>query len=276
MVSGQKTNLSGDVKVGGEGSGKAKGDLLVLDGHKVEDGKLSKTDFFNFLATDLSDYSNVKMTPKQAIKFKNTFIRITHGVGAAIPMLCTGPKCPNKICIFHETKNWPLSLQCPYEARMIQYLFQSYMEDLGVDPESPTELTLINELVEADVLSYRANLGLSGGIDEEAATLLKTSVIEKGDHLAETTVVHPLLEVKERCTRTRMRILESLAATRREKYKKAAALKKSEDSDASSFLADLREQFSTSPEKQIDSLDKIREDAKKVANDLILDADWEQ
>lgn len=262
--------------MGGEGSGKAKGDLLILDGHKVENGKLSKTDFFDFLATDLSDYSSIKMTPKQALRFKNTFIRMTHGVSAAIPMLCTGAKCPNKICVFHETKTYPYGLQCPYEARMIQYLFKSYMEDLGVDPESPTELTLINELVEADILSYRANLGLSGGIDEEATTLLKTSVIEKGDHLAETTVVHPLLEVKERANRTRMRILESLAATRREKYKKAAALKKSEESDASTFLAELREQFSTAPEKQIDSLDKIREDAKKVANDLIIDADWEQ
>lgn len=262
--------------MGGEGSGKAKGDLLILDGHKLEGDKLTKTDFFNFLATDLSDYSHVKMTPKQAIRFKNSCIRMTHGMSAAIPMLCIGQRCPNKLCVFHETKTWPLGLQCLYEARMIQYLFQSYMEDLGIDPESPTEMTLVNELVEADILTYRANLGLSGSVDEEAVTLLKTSVIEKGEHMAETTVVHPILEVKERCTRTRMRVLEALAATRREKYKKAAALKKSEDSDASNFLAELREQFSTSPEKQIDSLDRIREDAKKVANDLIIDADWEQ
>ena len=259
--------------MGGSGSGKPKGELLVLDGRELIDGKLERTKFFDFLGTDLSDYSHVTMTPKQALKFKNTVVRMKHGVSAAIPMVCSGPKCPNKLCTFHDEKNWPLTKQCLYEVRMIQALTSSYMEDLAVDPESPSEMTLINKLVECDLIDYRANLGLSGGVDAEAATLLCTSVVDNGKTMSESIGLHPLLEAKSKAHKERMHILDSMATTRREKYKKAAALKKSEDIDSSNFMAELKNTFSTD-KTQVSSLDKIKEDAKKVSEDLIFDADW--
>lgn len=261
--------------MGGDGSGKPKGELLVLSGQELIDGKLERTKFFDFLGTDLSDYSHVTMTPDQALKFKNTIVRMKHGVSAAMPMLCSGPKCPNKLCTFHDNKNWPISTQCLYEARMIQALTSSYMEDLAVDPDSPSEMTLINKLVECDLIDYRANLGLSGGVDPEAATLLATKIVDNGKTMSEEINIHPLLDAKDRAHRIRMQILDSMATTRREKYKKAAALKKSEDTDASKFLANLKKTFSDdTPQKQVSSLDKIKEDAKKVSEDLIYDADW--
>jgi len=261
--------------MGGEGSGKPKGELLRLDGYEVIDGKIERTKFFDFLGTDLSDYSHTVMTAKQALKFKNTVVRIKHGVSAVIPIICGGPKCPNKLCTFHDEKNWPLGKQCLYEVRLVQALTKSFMEDLAVDPDSPSEMTLINKLVECDLIDYRANLGLSGGVDEEAATLLCTSVVDNGKIMSESISVHPLLDAKSKAHKDRMQILDSMAATRREKYKKAAALKKSEDTDASSFLAELKNTFSEDDSKKnISSLDKIKEDSKKVSEDLIYDADW--
>jgi hypothetical protein len=260
--------------VGGNGSGRPKGELLVLDGRELIDGKMQRTKFFDFLGTDLSDYSHVTMTPKQALKFKNTVVRMKHGVSAAIPMLCSGPKCINKLCAFHDNKNWPLAKQCLLEARLIQALTSSYMEDLAVDPESPSEMTLINKLVECDLIDYRANIGLSGGTDPEAASLLSTSIVDNGKVMSESINLHPLLEAKSKVHKERMQILDAMATTRREKYKKAAALKKSEDTDASNFIADLKNTFTTDDKTQVSSLDKIKEDAKKVSEDLIYDADW--
>lgn len=261
--------------MGGNGSGKPKGELLRLDGHEIIDGKIQKSKFFDFLGIDLSDYSHTTMTAEQALKFKNTVVRMKHGVSAVIPMLCGGKRCPNKLCVFHEGGGYPLSKQCLYEVRIIQALTRSYIEDLAVDPDSPSEMTLINKLVECDLIDFRANLGLSGGTDEEAATLLSTSVVDNGKTMSESIAVHPLLDAKDRAHRTRMQILDSFAVTRREKYKKAAALKKSEDTDASSFLADLKSTFSDdAPAQKVSSIDKIKEDAKKVSEDLITDADW--
>jgi len=263
--------------MGGEGSGKPKGELMVLDGHALIDGKLEKSKFFDFLGTDLSDYSHTTMTPDQALKFKNTIVRMKHGVSAAIPMICGGQKCPNKLCPFHDNKNWPLGKQCLVETRMVQSLTKSYMEDLAVDPESPTEMVLINKLVECDLIDFRANLGLSGGADEEAATLLSTSVVDNGKTMSESVALHPLLEAKSRAHKERMQILDSMATTRREKYKKAAALKKSDDTDASTYLAELKSTFAGDvASTQLSSLDKIKEDAKKVSEDLVTDADWEE
>ena len=262
-------------KLGGDGSGKAKGDLMILDGHRVIDGKLQKTDFFNFLHTDLSDYSHIKMTPKQALTFKNTIVRMKHGVSAMIPMLCSGNRCINKLCVFHETQTWPLAQPCLLETRLVQSLTQSYMEDLIVEPDSPTEMTLINKLVECDLIDYRANIGLSGATDEEAASLMSTTVVDNGTIMSETKNLHPLLDAKDKAHRIRMHILESMASTRREKYKKAAALKKSEDTDASTFLADLKTLFTDdSTTQKVTSFDKLKKDAEKVSKDLIFDADW--
>jgi len=262
--------------MGGSGSGKPKGELLVLDGNELVDGKLQKTDFFNFLKTDLSDYSNVTFTPEQALSFKNSVVRMKYGVSAAIPMLCPGQQCFNKLCTFHDEKNWPIGRQCLYEVRLIQSLTKSYMEDLVIDPESPSEMTLINKLIECDLIDYRANLGLSGARDPEDASLLASTIIERDGNITETVSLHPLLAAKETAHRNRMSILEAMSATRREKWKKAAALKKSEETDASTFLADLKDKFSDEQLPQnTSSLDKIKADAEKVSEDLsIIDADW--
>jgi hypothetical protein len=262
--------------MGGSGSGKPKGELLYLDGREVVDGKIQKTDFFKFLGMDLTDYSDIELTPEEALKFKNHVVRTTYGLSAAIPLICSGERCMNKICPFHVSKKYPLARPCLLETRMVQYLTKSYMEDLEVSPESLTEMIQVNMLVELDILDHRANLGLSGSHDGEAPTLLKTTMVPHGEELVEAVNVHPLLEVKEKTYRHRTKLLESLAATRRERYKRAAALKQADDTDASKILADLVEAFPPQEASKLaTSLDKIRKDAEEVAASSIEDADWE-
>jgi hypothetical protein len=228
--------------VGGEGSGKPKAELLRLDGVQIDSqGKKSKTDFFNFLDTDLADYSNIKLTPAQALRYRNHIVRMKTGVAAMIPMLCGGPKCMVKQCPFHIEKNWPLTFPCPIESRYVQVATKSYIEDLEVDPGSITEMILVNRLVELDLLDYRANIGLSGGNDEDAPTLLKRDLFNNGSTISETTSLHPLLEAKEKTDKQRMNILEHFVATRKEKYKKANALGTVEDKDAAGHMSDLKE-----------------------------------
>lgn len=262
--------------MGGKGSGQPKGAIIALDGTIEVDGQLTKTNFFKFLGTDLSDYSNIKLTDEQALRFRNHVIKMKYGVSAAIPRLCSGERCFNKLCPFHEEKVYPLTQPCLLETRLVQTLIADYVRDLDVDPESVSEMTLINKLVECDLIDYRINLGLAGGHDEEAVSLLRTNIMEGDKASSETMVVHPLLDAKEKFQRIRSQILESLAATRREKYKRAAALKEKEGTDASTFLSELQEKFGkiVSANKQSTSFDKMKEDASKLEDIPTIDADW--
>lgn len=250
--------------MGGSGSGKPKGELLRLDGLALVDGKIEKTDFFNFLKADLSDYSDVYLTAEQALAFKNSVIRLTYGTTAAIPMLCSGERCLNKTCPLHLEKNYIYGRPCLIEARLIQNLTQSYIEDLGVDPNHISEMTLVNKLVECDIIDCRGNFVLSGANDEEAITLTKSTITESDNGVHKEEVkIHPILEAKEKYSNLKLKILDSFAATRREKYKKAAALKQSEETDASKQMAELRKLYS--------STTKSLSEAKEKS---IIDADW--
>jgi hypothetical protein len=242
--------------------GQPKSELIRLDSMAInEDGSLTKTQFFNFLNMDLDDYSDVVLTREEAVAFKNSVVRMTYGTSAAIPLRCSGERCFNKLCPLHKSKKYPIAKQCMYEVRMMNALFKSYMEDLDVEPDCRTEMVLVNKLVECDIIDFRANLGLSGSYDEEAGRLLKTSIIESEHSTSETTDVHPLIEIKDRTSVTRNKVLEYFAATRKEKYKKAAALKQSEDTDASNYFAEMREKLNN---------------AANIVTKKVVESDWEK
>jgi hypothetical protein len=239
------------------------------------DGSTIKSTFFKFLEEDLANYDDVMLTPKQARSLRVYVTRASYGVSAMMPLLCTGKKCSNKTCPFREEGNFPLGRPCIIEARMIQVLTHGYMTEFAIEPEHLSEMALVNKLVECDLMDYRANLGLAGGRDEEATSLLSITKVKNDRGEFETVNIHPLVEIKDKIAKTRNMILEAFVGTRKEKYKKAAMLKKTEDSDASNFLSDLKDMFSApSASKSATSLDKIREDAEKVSKDLIVEADW--
>ncbi len=266
--------------MGGKGSGTPKAALLKLDGTQIDlDGNISKTDFFKFLDTPLQQYKDLEMgmTPQQALKFRNHIVRMRVGTSAAIPMRCGGKKCPILSCPFHDGGGYPIAEPCPIEGNLVATWTKSYIEDLGVDIESRTEMILVNKLVECDIIDYRANIGLS--TDEEAWTLLKIDVSVSDKGTQETTNAHPLLEVKERAQRARHQVLESLAATRKEKYKRAAALKKREDEDIGSHFAELKKALGVASSRaKGTSIEDLKKEAKDLADkdkeENIENADW--
>lgn len=264
--------------MGGKGSGTPKAELMRLDGTQIQkDGSEAQTDFFNFL--QLPDDHNAKLdkvlTPEQALKFRNHVIRMRVGTSAAIPMLCGGNRCPVKHCPFHEDKNWPLAEQCPIEANLIVNWMRSYVEDLGVDPESRTEMVLVNKLVECDIIDYRANVGFA--VDEDAWRLLKVDISDDGNKTTEMTNAHPLIDIKEKTHRIRQQVLESLAATRKEKYKRAAALKKRDDESIGDHFAKLKEALGAISHKtgKKPTIEQVKADAEELADEKIEEADWE-
>lgn len=263
--------------MGNSNSGKMKEDAIVrLDGSIIDaDGSVTRTKMFDYLAIDLDDYSDIQMTPAEAQRFMNHVKRMKTGVAAFMPKLCPGPahcrlgrRCP------YEAR-YPLARPCPLETNYIKVQTKGYLESIGVDPMNTYEMTLINELVEFDLIDYRINVALSS--DEDGQTLLHTTLVEKEDgKMMELLNPHPLLKVKEDNHKRRLKVLDAFAVTRVQEYKRAAALGQRNKSDASNAIANVTELVKKlSAAKTPQDLDRMIEDAKKVAASGVQEADWQ-
>jgi hypothetical protein len=271
--------------MGGKGSGTIDTEIIRLDGTKIDSlGNKEKSNFFDFLKIPLDDYSDVELTPEQAIKFRNTIVRMQVGMSAAMPMACGGhERCPHgKKCPLDKP---PISKICPVETNLIQSWTKRYIEDVGVDPSSITQMTLVNRLVELDLLDYRANMGLSGQRDEEAPTLLKTTITETDQSTTETVNIHPLLDAKSKFHIERMKILETLVATPREKYKKAQAIGSADTQDQAKHMAEMQQLIQVlkgqaKTNTTANRLKEIQQDSKmlreKMEKEEEVLADWEE
>lgn len=265
--------------MGGIGSGKIpEGAIVKLDGTiEHTDGSITNTQLFDFLQIDLDDYSDIELTAEEAQRFANHVRRMKTGVSAFLPKLCPGPeKClMRKRCPL--TERFPIGRACPLEVGYIKEKTRNYIEALSVKADNPYEMALINNLVELDVMEYRANIALSDDSEDGSRLLRKDYHETKTGALVEMVGPHPLLEVKERIQRKRLQILESFTATRKEEYKKAAALKKKDTGDISHQLSELRGAVKSLSKvsKSRSDFDSIVEDAEKVASIDVQEADWE-
>jgi hypothetical protein len=257
--------------MGGTGSGTPKAALLKLDGTQTDLlGNVTETDFFKFLKLPSEHFANLEkeMSPEQALKFRNHIIRMKVGTSAIIPMLCGGSRCPVKHCSFHAYKNWPISEPCPVEGNLVAVWTRNYVDDLEINPENRTELILVNQLVECDIIDYRANVALS--CDEEAWTLLKVDVTTVADGVTnEVTNAHPILEIKERTQSRRLKVLESLSATRKERIKRAASLGELDGGEIGMHWNDLKN--AAQKVFKMNSTGKLEDIDSEVT-----DVDWEE
>lgn len=251
--------------------------IIKLDGTRIKkDGTVDKLNFFDFLEQDLSDYSDIEMTPELARSFKSHVNKLKYGTSSMIPIWCPGQKCFNKTCPFLLAGNPPVGRQCLLEAALVKTKTQDYVEDINLNPENSAEMALVNKLVECDILDMRINIGLSGTLDADAYKLLITNITDNGNTISESVDIHPLITIKEKVQNMREKILTSLVGTPREKYKKAAALKKSESSDASTMLSKLKEQMLSGQFADTKKHDeKIKKELEELDTGEVIDADWE-
>lgn len=251
--------------------------IVKLDGTVIApDGAISRTQLFEYLEINLDDYGDIEMTAVEAQRFMNHVRRMKTGVSAFIPKLCPGParcalgeRCP------YETR-YPLGKACPLEVNYIKVQTRSYIESLGVDPSNAYEMALINELVEYDLFDYRVNVALASDEENGQRLLLKTLIEQEDGRVMEMINPHPLLKVKEDNHRKRLKVLEAFAVTRQQEYKKAAALGKRNQKDASEYISDLGDlvrKLQAASSKQ--DVGKLLELATKSAEDGIVEADWQ-
>ena len=228
------------------------------------DGTIEKTKMFDILELPLDDYSDLEFTETEIKRLRMHIMKMRTGVQAMAPLLCAGPVK----CIFRErcplvdksiktedgnidyhnqnVKLFPLARQCIIERDFMEFKRRQYIEEYDVDITSPTDMAMVNKLAELDLYEYRTTLILAhGDRDGDGQDLLKKQTVsgdKKGNPLKKTEI-HPVWELKEKIHKMRLEILEAMVGTRKEQYKRAAALKNSDNQDPASVAAELREKL---------------------------------
>jgi len=159
--------------------------------------------------------------------------KIRTGLHAVAPVMCLGPeecpfisKCPiptRDSCgtLHHGSlSNYPIGRECVLEKFYMEQKVIEYMNHLKVDPENPVEMAIVNELAVIDLYKNRCLMIMSvGDKSGQGRDFMRVDIIgfnENGD-LAETSKIHPGMDVLDRLEKRREKWLDKLMETRKSK-----------------------------------------------------------
>ena len=253
-----------------------KTELVSLGGISITDeGDLIETKMFQFLKLDPEDYADIMFTREDAKMIHRRLIGVKWGGAAAkTPLMCGGEEiCPfSEDCPFVELedktgeKKVPVGRKCPIEKELIAFWVARYMQTFEIDPENQAEISLVVELAELDIFDYRCSLILSRAENAEMTQEVVVGVDTAGNPISNEEI-HKAFEIKERVKKRKHTILESLVGTRKEQYKRDAALKKRTVDDPSTQAAKLKAAID-------EAYDKLADAAKPVGP--VHDAEFEE
>ena len=152
-------------------------------------------------------------------------------------------------CPFYQENAAPVGNPCLVEVTIAEYWTKKYMEDLNIDPNSITEVHTVSRLVEISILENRLTQYMS--IHQPDLTMdVVTAVGDDGDPIY-NKASSIAFEQRERLDRSKLKILESLAATREKKMK--IQISAQNTTNATSSLASVK-----------NSLEALAEDLKRM------------
>ncbi len=209
-----------------------------LSGIKIrEDGTITKTNYLDLLNVDEDKYGHLTFSEAEIKQISNQMKRLTTGINAAVPIRCTGDQCAFKnSCPYFQIGKPPLGQSCLVEAQLIHYWTEQYLEEFNVDPNHITEMHLVSELAEFNIYEMRITKYLA----ENHQTLLQDVMtgVDPNGNIIQNQEISRAFDLKERIKKNRMKVLEALMATRKEKLKVIATV--SEKTSSSSKMADLK------------------------------------
>jgi hypothetical protein len=140
-----------------------------------------------------------------------------------------------KNCPYYEINAHQIGEDCLVEAQLIEFYTAKFIEEFAIDPNSITEVHLISRLVEITIYEIRMTQYLKLNDQDLMADFVTGTdlnggaITNKGASIA--------LDVQEKLSRQKMKILESLNGTRERKTK---ILLETKSTERDSSLSDLR------------------------------------
>lgn len=152
------------------------------------------------------------------------------------PIVCLGPKCyACERCPIQKSGVAPIGHPCPIELMLIDQWEDDYINDLAVDKQSKVELDMVRDMIESDLIDWRASNELAkGGLFDWNA--IGMSEDGKPIYRKEEAVA---IGIKLKFKARKDRIREDLMATRKMRAKFGLA----KTMDPSKFASALQERY---------------------------------
>ena len=200
--------------------------LTILSTKEEAIAKISEVD------DDYQRYLD-KLNPEKKRRIINSINRVQTGLHAVAPIMCLGPekcpfvsKCPiperdeKGELVYGPEENYPSGQECILEKFYMQQKIIEYVEHLNVDPANPVEMSIVNELSLIDLYKNRSLMIMSGGDKSgQGRDFMRIDIIgfnENGD-IAESSKLHPAVDMMDRLEKRREKWLEKLMETRKSK-----------------------------------------------------------
>lgn len=251
--------------------------LVKLDGTTLmEDGSTGKTNLFKCLDVKPIDYPDIYLKPEEAVRVSNHIRTLKTGASAAIVVYCKGANCPfaNGCPLISIDKGrreadpkaplcTPVGRPCPIESQLLQEWTLLFLEEYEVDPKNATEFFMVRELAETELMLWRLNNNLAKPENAELVSECVVGVDGEGNALTRMET-NAFLSTKETLQNRKARLIKLMVGDPEGKYKRQAALKISDEGDASTSTAQLKTKLNNALSQLNDVDRKIKEAEGKV------------
>ena len=178
--------------------------------------------------------STLELTPKDISNIEKYAKNILSGQKAFLPAICVASRCSYKAtCPLLKIGKAPISKQCPFEIIMIRKWQDEYAASLDINLDDKSEKSLLEDLVEIDILNARANSILG---DEGLTVDNPIGISEATGEAITRQELHSIVILKEKIHKRKDGILKSFLATRESK-----ANTNSTKEDITQYIARLKD-----------------------------------
>jgi hypothetical protein len=182
----------------------------------------------NVLAMRMNQYSNINLTPSEVRNIATSFANIETGSSTNLVVICSKKGCLYKgRCALFVADKAPEGKECLHENKVLMDAMDRYIESLEIETDNYAEMVMVNQLVEYELIEFRCNTILS--YDHQNMKMeIVVGVDDNGQLVTKEDISHAL-QIKLQIFKNKMVLLQELTATRKEIYKKQAALKEGKD-----------------------------------------------
>jgi hypothetical protein len=207
--------------------------------------------FQDYYAPEALEHMNIEPGKVEALAYAlKTMTK--NIIKTSSPITCLGPKCyAADRCPIQKAGVAPISHACPIELMLIDQWEDDYIEDLGVDKQSKIEVDLVRDMVESDIMDWRASHELAKGglFDWNAIGMTEDN---KPIYRKEEAVA---IGIKLKFKARKDRIREDLMATRKMRAKFGLA----KTIDPSKFASALQDRYNSIKNAEVVDNEKSEE-----------------
>jgi len=217
------------------------------------------------MALRMNQYNNIELDEKDVRRMIRGFMDIEVGSATNLVQICSKKTCLYKTrCFLFTADKCPEGRECVHENKVLGHAMGQYLQSLEVDTDNYPEMVMVNQLVEFELMEYRCNAILSF-THRDLKMITVIGLDEQGIPITKEDISYAF-QIKERVLKQKMQILTELAATRKEKWKRQAALKEAKDGPAK-VISNMKKQLKEKREKEVDYED-VHNELNALSDDV--------